>query len=166
MPDSRHRRARTTTSRDGQGRGAASAAHHLGLRGRGSAPEPPFEDEPAVPDGEVNFPSVARRFRAPVPVPAEGEERPADAFAALARGGSTSSAAWTCRTPRPWRSSPSTASWTPSSTCSAQARPVAPGADGDGDGDPADPPPDADANKENAVAPTPEARKAAAEAEA
>ena len=43
--------------------------------------EPTFEDEPEVPEGEMNFPSVARRIRAPVPIPAEGEERPADAFA-------------------------------------------------------------------------------------
>ena len=130
------------------------------------AAEPTFEDEPEVPDGEVNFPSVARRIRAPVPVPAEGEERPADAFApSLAalnelRGVDMSDPASVEKLAEHGIVDAVL------DLLRARPAPVPPGADGDGDGDPADAPPDADANKENAVAPTPEARKAAAEAEA
>ena len=103
--------------------------------------EPTFEDEPEVPDGEVNFPSVARRIRAPVPVPAEGEERPADAFApSLAalnelRGVDMSDPASVEKLAEHGIVDAVL------DLLRARPAPVPPGADGDGDGDPADPPP-------------------------
>ena len=128
--------------------------------------EPTFEDEPEVPEGEVNFPSVARRIRAPVPIPAEGEERPADAFAPAIdalnelRGVDMSDPACVAKLAEHGIVDAVL------DLLRAKPPPVPPGADGDGDGDPADAPPDADADKENAREPTPEERKAAAEAEA